>query len=415
MILRSIRSSLTWTLALTMVLIAPCLGLTQESGKELPFSAAVSVMVRDEAGTPLRVVNGTLLEAGVIVELAALRGGSWVEVHSRDGSWWLADSVIATNRQVNLALLKTREIPTYAIPIPDSASYTDGGRLILIGGPGGEIDSTSVTAYRHFSLRGGFDLIPLSQAFPGAAPALTSDGRLIGISVDLSTVDVSIGCLVPTVSIRVVVSSSPRARPISDFAEVEPPDYVTDQSPQGLTLRGAILARSGISELALGFLTLALQKDERCADAHYWMGEVLLEGDEHQRAAESFKNAAAADSTFSRAWYRAGIAYYGAGMYQEAETMYFKALEIDTCSAECYVGLGVVRFKQNRHDEAIEALQKSIACDSTYAGGFAFYHLVSVYNTMDRRKEAERACDELSRLNPELAERARHMLDGHHH
>ncbi|MFC1572298.1 tetratricopeptide repeat protein [Candidatus Eisenbacteria bacterium] len=415
MIHRSIRCPRLWTSALMMILITTCLGIAQESVKNPPFFAAVSVEVRDHTETPLRVVNGTLLDVGVIVELTALHGGAWAEVRSRDGGEWRADSVITVNPQVNLALLKLDEIPTHAIRLPESTAYTDGGRLILIGGPNCETDSLSVTAYRHFKLQDGFDLIPLSRAFPGAAPALGPDGRLIGVSADLSTEDVSIGYLVPTASIKVVVRSGSRPRPFSMFADTEPPEYMTDESSRGLALRGAILTRSGSSALAREFLTLALQRDQHCTDAHYWMGEFLLASDEPKLAAESFANAAAVDSTYGRAWCRAGFAYSGAGLHQEAEKMYFRALEVDTCSAESYLGVGVVRFNQGRHDEAIDLLQESLACDSTYHGGLAFYNLVVVYNAMGRRKEAERVCDTLSGLNPKLAERARRMLHGHHH
>jgi len=63
------------------------------------------------------------------------------------------------------------------------------------------------------------------------------------------------------------------------MAKAAPPIFEIRETPAGLTFRGALLATRTKLEDARVFLTLAIKKDPKFADAAtYWMGQGPLRG-----------------------------------------------------------------------------------------------------------------------------------------
>ncbi len=376
------------------------------------LAGAVTVHIIDAGGAPLRRVNGTMLNEGVVVPSSSLTGAASAQIIARDGSRWESHNVLAVHSPVGIALLEMPDRPPFAIEFPGSGAFMPGSKATLMAGPGGETDSLTVTIQRAFSLRDGTDFIPVKPGLAGAAPCIGRDGRFLGVSGDLSEGEFSLGYIVPMASVRVVVGSRGAPIPISTVgAEVITAPFEDRTSAYGLTFRGAILQVMGDPEDARNFLTLALRVDPESPNAHFWMGRLLFTEDEYQAAAESFMRAGRHDPAYHMAWHLAGAAYNQAGRFDDAVEMYMKALDVDPNSAMTLSNLGGAYFNQQRYEKAIESYRKSIQVDPRSQNGLAFFNLAMTYSTMGRRAEAEDVYREMLEINPDGAARLRRQLD----
>ncbi len=398
--------------AMFVALLVGTQGASQASAVSRQLAGAVTVHMIDSNGAPLRSVNGTMLNEGVVVPSSALIGAASAQIISRDGSRWESQNVLAVHSPVGIALLEMPERPPFAIEFPSSGAFMPGSKATLMAGPGGVVDSVTVTIQRAFSLRDGTDFIPVKPGLAGAAPCIGRDGRFLGVSGDLSEDGYSLGYVVPMASVRVVVGARGAPIPISTVgAENITAPFEDRASSYGLTFRGASLQVMGELEDARNFLTLALRVDPGSPNAHFWMGRLLFTESEHAAAAESFIKAGEHDPSYHMAWHMAGAAYNQAGQFDDSVDMYLRALEVDPNSAMTFSNLGGAYFNQQRHEKAIEAYRKSIQADPRSQNGLAFFNLAMTYNTMGRRAEAEEVYRQLLEISPEGAARLRRQLD----
>lgn len=385
---------------------------SQNSAVSRQLAGAVTVHMIDSQGAPLRSVNGTMLNEGVVIPSSALSGASSAQIIARDGSRWESSHLLAVHSPVGIALLQMPEPAPFAIVFPGSGAFMPGSRATLLAGPGGAADSVTTTLQRAFSLRDGTDFIPVKPGLAGAAPCIAPDGRFLGVSGDLSEDGFSLGYVVPMASVRAVVNTRGAPMPISVAAGEDTSAPLENRtSSYGLSFRGAILHTMGDSDDARNFLTLALKVDPDSPNAHFWMGHVYFRESEYIRAAESFIRAGESDKTYHLAWHMAGAAYNQAGQFLDSEEMYTKALEIDPNSAMTLCNLGGAYVNQRRHELAIEAFNKSIRADPRYQNGLAYLNLAMTYDALGRRAEAEQVYQDLLKISPSAAAQLRTQLD----
>lgn len=380
------------------------------AGRCLP--AAVSVEVKDAGGKTLRTVTGTLVKEGLIVQTSALAGASATVAHTRDGLSWNADSLLISHPIVGLTLLKLPMVPDYALSLPENGAFMPGSKVAVLGRPGSSPDSVTATIYYTFSLRDGTDYVSAYPGLPGAAPVVDPNGRLLGVMSDLSAGGISVWSVVPTASVRALVTARGLPQPLTGAADLSGPPYEDPRAALGLAFRGASLVTANQTEDARTLLSSALKKDSTNVDAHFWLGRLLFMKQQFEDAAREFTAAGRLDPSFSLAWHMSGASYNQAGRYLEAEKMYGKALEANPRSAGTYCNLGGAYFNEHRYDKAAEAFRKSIELDPRYERGLAYTNLAQTLVTQGKRTEAETVYQNLLRVDPEWAKRLRAILDG---
>jgi tetratricopeptide (TPR) repeat protein len=381
-------------------------------GLKAALAWAARVDVLDSAGKTLRTVNGTLLQQGVVVQTSALGGASKVRITARDGNTWESANAVSANGLIGLSLLQLPEGPPAAVVFPANTSYMAHSRVFLLNGPGTGPDSLSARIYQNFMLRGAPDLCPTDIGITGAAPAVDSTGRFLGVACDLSEGVYKLGYIVPSGSVQVLTTSPPELQPVSSLAEVTQPGFQDRSTATGLLFRGVVLAQINRPDDARHFLSLALDQDASLPEAHFWTGRILFGQEQFTQASEEFQIAGTKDPSYYLAWHMAGATLHQAKDYAGAVKMYMKALETKPNAADTYCNLGGAYYVMQRVDEAAAAFRKSIELDPRYAQGLAYTNLGAVLNGAGRKDEAEKVYQDLLKVSPDWGRQLRAILDG---
>jgi Tfp pilus assembly protein PilF len=393
--------------------------VSAKAGPSQYLPAAVSVDVKDAGGATIRTVNGTLIQAGVIVPVSSLKGGTKAVVRSRSGDSWTTESVVASHSVTGIAILGLPETPDYAFKFPAGGGFMPESKVTILGGPGSTPDSVSSVIHYTFAMRDGTDFVSVSPGLSGACPVLDRAGRFLGVAGDLSTQGYKVGFMIPMVSVRAVAGVHGDSHPISGMATASPPAFENAETAAGLTFRAASLATAGSqaknpidTEAARALLAKAIKLDPSSVDAHFWMGRVLFVLEQWDQTAEEFQEAAKLDPNYHLAWHLAGAAYNQGARYLDAEKMYMKALEVKPNAADTYCNLGGAYFNEHRNEKAIEAFKKSIELDPRYQYGLAYSNLALTFSSMGQKDEAEKVYQDLLKVFPESAAHLREALDG---
>ncbi|HRH43081.1 MAG TPA: tetratricopeptide repeat protein [Pyrinomonadaceae bacterium] len=96
-----------------------------------------------------------------------------------------------------------------------------------------------------------------------------------------------------------------------------------------------------------------------------------------------------------------GVTYFQKGEIAKADELLTKAVAAKAEDDQTQFLLGVIRYKQNRNDEAIAALKKSISISNTAE---ANYYLGELYDRKDNENEAIAAYNAAVKLNNNYAE-----------
>jgi hypothetical protein len=381
-------------------------------GLRAALAWAARVEILDSAGKTLRTVNGTLLSQGVVVQTSAFAGASKVRITARDGNAWESANVVSANGLIGLSLLQLPGEPSGAVVFPAIRSYMAKSRVFLLNGPGVGPDSLSARIYQNFMLRGAPDLCPTDIGITGAAPAVDSTGRFLGVACDLSEGVYKLGYIVPSGSVQVLTTSPSQPQSVSSLADVTPPAFQDRNTATGLLFRGVVLAQSNRPDDARHFLGLAVDRDPSLPEAHFWTGRVLFGQEQFTQASEEFQIAGTKDPTYYLAWHMAGATLHQAKDYNGAVKMYMKALEAKPNAADTYCNLGGAYYVLQRIDDAVAAFRKSIELDPSYAQGLAYTNLAMVLRGAGRKDEAEKVYQDLVKINPAWGRQLRATLDG---
>lgn len=385
------------------------------SGVATALAWAAKVDVLDSSGRVLRTVNGALLQEGVVVQTASLVGATRVRVGTRDGKSWESATALMTHTMLGLSLVQLPESPTTPVTFPEIRTYTARMRVYLLNGPGVGPDSIPARIYRNFELRGFPDLCPIDTGIVGAAPAVDSTGRFLGVACDLSEGPYKFGYIVPVGSVAQLATYQAQPRPLEGLADLGRPGFEEGSTASGLLFRGAVLTQIGQLEDARRFLHLAQERDPSLSETYYWSGRALIAQQQYPQAAEELLYATEKDSTNYLVWHTAGEAQQLAGNYAAAEKMYLKAIRIKPDAADTYCTLGVAYLKMERGREAEDAWRASIRIDPRFEGGIAFYNLASTLQHASRTAAVDSICREIARVDPSWEQRLREALAKKHH
>jgi tetratricopeptide (TPR) repeat protein len=103
------------------------------------------------------------------------------------------------------------------------------------------------------------------------------------------------------------------------------------------------------------------------AGAQIELANVYQLSGQKEKAAEAASKVAAAGATDANAAFSTGVLHLNAGRYDEAQTAFQKALEIDPKHVEAHYYLGTIALGQNKTPEAIAELEKYLSLNPTNA------------------------------------------------
>jgi tetratricopeptide (TPR) repeat protein len=137
------------------------------------------------------------------------------------------------------------------------------------------------------------------------------------------------------------------------------------------------------------------------ADARYSLGHDLLDGGEHKKALEAFREAVLLETDFVDAYFGMARAHGELAQWEEAERAIRRAMSFEPEYAYLHAGLGWVLYHQGRLQEAEESYREAIRLGPHYAD--AHESLIWVLLDAGQMDEAEAALESATCLAPEAA------------
>ncbi|MGX8715134.1 MAG: tetratricopeptide repeat protein [Lachnospiraceae bacterium] len=136
-------------------------------------------------------------------------------------------------------------------------------------------------------------------------------------------------------------------------------------------------------------------------------GVAALQQENYSQAIRIFQNAAAHDSLNKEYCYYLGMAYLSSGSYEDAEKQFSLALNLDQNYEAVYRGLGILRYQQERYEEAVDYFNQALDSHGLVIGDMEYdilrYRMNSQAATGDYEGALE-TCASLMELAGESSE-----------
>ena len=169
---------------------------------------------------------------------------------------------------------------------------------------------------------------------------------------------------------------------------------------EALALKGNELLVKDSFPVAKTFFEEALKYNPKNAPAYFGLAEVLTEMSQESEsaadvekakqqeaeAAANYEKALESDKELSEIYTPLGTLYYRAGEIAKADERLTKAVAGSPNDAQANFYLGLIRFTQNRNEEALQLLRKASTLDATNAE--AFFYLGETLSRMNKYQEA---------------------------
>ena len=169
---------------------------------------------------------------------------------------------------------------------------------------------------------------------------------------------------------------------------------------EALTRKADETAEKVSAQKAIPIYLEAITNNDKNAAAYAGLGDAYDSTDEKDKALTNYQKAVALNPGLTEIYAPLGILYFQKGEIAQADTYLSKAPATDK-DARYYLGL--VRFKQNRNDEAIAALKQTTK--DRPAAAEAHYYLGAAYDRLDNRKtEAVDEYKQAVQINPDYLE-----------
>jgi tetratricopeptide (TPR) repeat protein len=133
----------------------------------------------------------------------------------------------------------------------------------------------------------------------------------------------------------------------------------SDGLADALAIKGNNVLVADQPDAAKGFFLEALKYNPNSAAAYFGLGEIYSQNDDNSQAIASYEKALTADKDLTEIYVPLGILYYQTGDIAKADALLSKATAASGNIPETQLFQGLVRFAQNRNDEALAAFLKA--------------------------------------------------------
>lgn len=167
---------------------------------------------------------------------------------------------------------------------------------------------------------------------------------------------------------------------------------------EALALKGNELLVKDSFPVARSFFEEALKYNANNAPAYFGLAEVLTEMGKEDEAVANYEKALQNDTALSEIYTPLGALYYqrastklqakqdASAELSKADNYLTKAVASSPNDAQAHYYLGLVRYSQNRNDEALTLLKKAATLDATNPD--VFYYVGATLARLNRNKEA---------------------------
>lgn len=188
---------------------------------------------------------------------------------------------------------------------------------------------------------------------------------------------------------------------ITYFREAIKLDSKNEVAKQGLSealtrYADSVYDESGANE-AKPIYEEAIQLDSKNAAAFAALASIYDDLDNTELAFQNYEQALKLNPNLTELYAPIGVAYYQKKDIAKAEEYLVKAVNIQAEDEQTQFLLGVIRYKQQRYNEAITALNKSLQIKDNAE---AHYYLGEIYDKQDRSKDAIAQYTQAVKLNP---------------
>lgn len=170
----------------------------------------------------------------------------------------------------------------------------------------------------------------------------------------------------------------------------------------GYLKRGRVYQLQGEAENALRDLRRAAELDPSATRPLEWLGDISLELNRVDRAAEYFQRYIALDERNPRVLYKLGVAHYRAGAPKEALAVLGEALQIDRTLSDARFLQGLCLRDLGQPRDARLALEAVVAANPGARGPREA--LAEVYTSLGEHQRAIDTLESLSALDPSRPE-----------
>lgn len=192
---------------------------------------------------------------------------------------------------------------------------------------------------------------------------------------------------------------------ISYFREAVKLDPKNETAKQGLSealtrYADSIYDQSG-ADSAKPVYEEAIQLNSKNAAAYAALGSIYDDQDNTDLAFQNYEQALKIDPNLTELYAPIGVAYYQKDNIAKAEEYLVKASNSQTEDEQTQFLLGVIRYKQQRYNEAAVALNKSLQIKDNAE---AHYYLGEILDKQDRSNDAIAQYKQAVKLNPRYTE-----------
>ena len=171
---------------------------------------------------------------------------------------------------------------------------------------------------------------------------------------------------------------------------------------EALALKGNQLLTEEKAEKAKGFFEEAIKYNPKNALAYFGLGEVLDDLNKEDEAIASYEKALSLDKDLTEVYIPLGVIYYQKGEIAKADENLGIAIKSLPGDPQAQYFLGLVRYAQNRNEEALAAFRETAKADQESAE--AHYYAGKALIRLNKNKEAIAEFEEALRLKPRYFE-----------
>lgn len=152
-----------------------------------------------------------------------------------------------------------------------------------------------------------------------------------------------------------------------------------------------------------------LNKAPDNAQNHYNLGYAYLKQEDLPNALAAFQKALELKPDFDLAFSQIGYVYFKQKKYAEAAEALTKFTELKPDNPDAFYLLGTSYLQLKRYERSLAPLEKCVELKEDHA--YAHYNLGIAYYVLKDRYSANMKVDVLQKLNPELAEKLRNIVN----
>jgi tetratricopeptide (TPR) repeat protein len=164
---------------------------------------------------------------------------------------------------------------------------------------------------------------------------------------------------------------------------------------------GIVNTRLGQAEQAVNYHTMAARFDPNFVEAHFNLGNALVEVGRSDEAVASYYKTVELNPGLAEAFNNLGNALNASGKAEDAIIVFGKALHINSAFAEAHNGLGNALNSLERYDEAIASFQKAVEINPNFIA--AHNNLGIALFDSGNLTEAVASYEQALQVNPDYA------------